>query len=241
MSTAILENLPIKIFADGADLEGIIDLYRKPYIKGLTTNPTLMRKVGVTDYESFARSVLESVTEKPISFEVFSDEFAEMRRQALKIRDWQDNVYVKIPITNTRGESALPLIADLAGEGVKLNVTAILTLPQVRGVAEALKKEVPSVVSVFAGRIADTGVDPIPMMKEALELIAAVPTAELLWASVREVLNVFQAASCGCHIVTVPHEILRKLVTLGGKDLDELSLDTVCMFHQDAIAAGFKL
>src|SRR5438477_3213111 len=178
MSTILLEKHPIKIFADGADLEGIIDLYRKPFIKGLTTNPTLMRKVGISDYEVFARSVLESVTEKPISFEVLSDEFAEMRRQALKIRDWQDNVYVKIPITNTRGESALPLIADLAGEGVKLNVTAILTLPQVRGVAGALKRQVPSVVSVFAGRIADTGVDPIPLMKESLKEVSVLPSAE---------------------------------------------------------------
>ena len=241
MSTAILEQLPIKIFADGADLEGIIDLYRKPFIKGLTTNPTLMRKVGISDYETFARSVLESVTDKPISFEVFSDEFPEMRRQALKIRDWQDNVYVKIPITNTRGESALPLIADLAGEGVKLNVTAILTLEQVRGVVGALKRDVPSVVSVFAGRIADTGVDPIPLMKECLELVSASPLAELLWASVREVLNVFQAAGCGCHIVTVPHDILAKATKLGGMDLAELSLDTVRMFYQDALAAGFKL
>jgi transaldolase len=241
MSTAILEQLPIKIFADGADLEGIIDLYRKPFIKGLTTNPTLMRKVGISDYETFARSVLESVTDKPISFEVFSDEFPEMRRQALKIRDWQDNVYVKIPITNTRGESALPLIADLAGEGVKLNVTAILTLEQVRGVVGALKRDVPSVVSVFAGRIADTGVDPIPLMKECLELVSASPLAELLWASVREVLNVFQAAGCGCHIVTVPHDILAKATKLGGMDLAELSLDTVRMFYQDAVAAGFKL
>lgn len=241
MSTAILEKLPIKIFADGADLEGIIDLYRKPFIKGLTTNPTLMRKVGISDYEIFARSVLESVTDKPISFEVFSDEFPEMRRQALKIRDWQDNVYVKIPITNTRGESALPLIADLAGEGVKLNVTAILTLEQVRGVVGALKKEVPSVVSVFAGRIADTGVDPIPLMKECLEVVSASPLAELLWASVREVLNVFQAAACGCHIVTVPHDILAKATKLGGMDLEALSLDTVRMFYQDAAAAGFKL
>jgi transaldolase len=207
----------------------------------LTTNPTLMRKVGVTDYEAFARSVLESVTDKPISFEVFSDEFAEMRRQALKIRDWQDNVYVKIPITNTRGESALPLIMDLAGEGVKLNVTAILTLDQVRGVSGALKREVPSVVSVFAGRIADTGVDPVPLMKESLQIVSALPKAELLWASVREVLNVFQAADCGCHIVTVPHDILAKAAKLGGMGLEELSLDTVRMFYQDAAAAGFQL
>jgi transaldolase len=241
MSAAILEALPVKIFADGADLEGIIDLYRKPFIQGLTTNPTLMRKVGISDYEAFARSVLDNVTDKPISFEVFSDEFPEMRRQALKIRDWQENVYVKIPVTNTRGESALSLIADLAGEGVKLNVTAILTVEQVRGVAGALKNEVPSVVSVFAGRIADTGVDPIPAMKKSLEILSALPSAELLWASVREVLNIFQAAACGCHIVTVPHDILAKAIKLGGTDLGELSLDTVQMFYRDAAAANFRL
>ena len=241
MSASTLEALRVKIFADGADLEGIIDLYRKPFIKGLTTNPTLMRKVGISDYETFARSVLESVTDKPISFEVFSDEFPEMRRQALKIRDWQDNVYVKIPITNTRGESALPLIADLAKAGVKVNVTAILTVEQVEGVAGALLKEVPSVVSVFAGRIADTGVDPLPIMKKSLAILTSLPSAELLWASVREVLNIFQADGCGCHIVTVPHDILAKAIKLGGTDLAELSLDTVRMFYQDAEAAGFRL
>jgi len=241
MSTAILEKLPIKIFADGADLEGIVDLYRKPFIKGFTTNPTLLRKAGATDYEAFARSVLESVTDKPISFEVFSDEFPEMRRQALKIRDWQNNVYVKIPITNTRAESAIDLIRDLAAEGVKVNVTAILTRAQVEGVAGALNREVPSVVSVFAGRVADTGVDPLPLMKESLELISTLPKAELLWASVREVLNIFQAADCGCHIVTVPHDILAKAIKLGGMDLAELSLDTVRTFYADATAAGFKL
>ena len=241
MSTAILENLPVKIFADGADLEGIIDLYRKPFIQGLTTNPTLMRKVGISDYEVFARSVLETVTDKPISFEVFSDDFPEMRRQALKIRDWQNNVYVKIPITNTRAESAIDLVRDLAAEGVKLNVTAILTRGQVQAVAGALRREVPSVVSVFAGRVADTGVDPVPLMKESLELISALPVAELLWASVREVLNIFQAAACGCHIVTVPHDILAKAIKLGGADLGELSLDTVRMFYHDAVAAGFHL
>jgi transaldolase len=241
MKTDILEKLPIKIFADGADLEGIKELYQKPFIHGLTTNPTLMRKVGVSDYETFARSVLEHVTDKPISFEVFSDEFPEMRRQALKIRDWQKNVYVKIPITNTRGESALPLIADLVEQGVKVNVTAILTLKQVEGVAGALKKDVPSVVSVFAGRIADTGVDPLPVMKESLQTLKDLPSAELLWASVREVLNIFQAADCGCHIVTVPHDILAKASKLGGTDLSELSLDTVRMFYQDAVAAGFRI
>jgi transaldolase len=241
MSTAILEKLPIKIFADGADLESILDLYRKPFIQGFTTNPTLLRKVGVSDYEVFARSVLKSVTDKPISFEVFSDEFPEMRRQALKIRDWQSNVYVKIPITNTRAESAIDLIRDLAAEGVKLNVTAILTRGQVEAVADALNREVPSVVSVFAGRVADTGVDPLPLMKESLKLISALPKAELLWASVREVLNIFQAAACGCHIVTVPHDILAKAIKLGGMDHAELSLDTVRLFYADAVAAGFQL
>ncbi len=241
MSAAQLEQLPIKIFADGADLEGIIDLCRQPFIQGLTTNPTLMRKVGISDYETFARSVLASVTDKPISFEVFSDEFSEMRRQALKIRNWQDNVYVKIPITNTRGESALPLIRDLAAEGVKVNVTAILTRRQVSGVAAALSAHVPAVVSVFAGRIADSGVDPLPVMKESRQLLEHLPQAELLWASVREVLNIFQAVDCGCHIVTVPHDILAKALKLAGMDLEELSLSTVKMFYQDAVASDFRL
>jgi transaldolase len=236
-----LLDLPVRIFADGADLAGIVSLYRQPYIHGLTTNPTLMRKVGLTDYESFARAVLKEVKSKPISFEVFSDDFPEMRRQALKMCNWQDNVYVKIPITNTSGESSIPLIEQLTAEGVKLNITALLTPRQVKAVAAALNPSVPAVVSVFAGRIADTGVDPLPIMKESLEMLRDLPKAELLWASVREVLNVFQAAACHCHIVTVPHEILKKLVELGGKDLEELSLDTVRMFHQDAVAAGFKL
>jgi transaldolase len=240
MSQGLLD-LPVKIFADGADLEGIVNLYHQPYIHGLTTNPTLMRKVGLTDYESFARAVLKQVKSKPVSFEVFSDDFPEMRRQALQMRDWQDNVYVKIPITNTRGESSIPLIQELTAEGVKLNITALLTPRQVKAVAAALNPNVPAVVSVFAGRIADTGVDPLPIMKESLEILRDLPKAELLWASVREVLNVFQAATCRCHIVTVPHDILKKLVEFGGKDLDELSLDTVRMFHQDAVAAGFKL
>jgi transaldolase len=241
MTSPQLLDLPIKIFADGADREGIAALYAKPYIKGLTTNPTLMRKVGVTDYEKFARDVLEVVKEKPISFEVFSDEFAEMRRQALMIGKWQENVYVKIPITNTRAESALPLISELSAEGVKLNITAILTREQVEGVAGAVKRDVPCVVSVFAGRVADTGVDPLPLMKDSLALLRDLPEAELLWASVREVLNIFQAAGCGCDIVTVPHDILDKVAKLGGMDLAELSLDTVRTFHRDAMAAGFKL
>lgn len=241
MSSPVLRDLPIKIFADGADRDGIVSLYAKDYIKGLTTNPTLMRKAGVGDYERFAREVLEVVKEKPISFEVFSDEFPEMRREALMIGKWQDNVYVKIPITNTRGDSALPLIKELSGEGVKLNVTAILTRGQVAGVAQAVNAEVACVVSVFAGRVADTGVDPMPLMKDSREILRDLPKAELLWASVREVLNIFQAAECGCHIVTVPHEILDKVAKLGGMDLAELSLDTVRMFHRDAAAAGFRL
>jgi len=241
VDSQLLLDLPIKIFADGADREGIASLYAKPYIKGLTTNPTLMRKVGVADYEKFAREVLEVVKEKPISFEVFSDEFPEMRRQALMIGKWQENVYVKIPITNTRGDSALSLIGELSAEGVKLNITAILTRLQVEGVAKAVKAEVPCVVAVVAGRVADTGVDPMPLMKDSLEMLRGLPQAELLWASVREVLNIFQAAQCGCHIVTVPHDILNKVAKLGGMDLAELSLDTVRMFHKDAVAAGFKL
>jgi transaldolase len=236
-----LLKLPVKIFADGADLQGIVDLYRQPFIQGLTTNPTLMRKVGLTDYEAFARAVLREVKSKPISFEVFSDEFPEMRRQAIKMRDWQDNVYVKIPITNTRGESAVQLIKELAADEVKVNVTALLTIRQVEAVAAALEPNVPAVVSVFAGRVADTGVDPSPLMKKSLQVVGPLPNAELLWASVREVLNVYQAAACGCHIVTVPHDVLKKLVELAGKDLEELSLDTVRMFHQDAVAAGFQL
>ena len=241
MSTDLLANLPIKIFADGADREGMFDLYRKPFIQGLTTNPTLMNKVGITDYEAFAKLLLETIKDKPISFEVFSDDFEDMKRQALKIRDWQENVYAKIPITNTKRESALPLIKELASEGVKLNVTALLTREQVKGVAEALNPEVPSVVSVFAGRIADTGVDPLPIMKDSLDMLKDQPKAELLWASVREVLNIFQAADMGCHIVTVPHDILAKAIKMGGMDLADLSLDTVQMFYKDATAAGFKL
>src|SRR6516162_2907313 len=205
-----LDNLQVKIFADGADLEGMISLYRNPLIKGLTTNPTLMRKVGISDYESFAKDALAFIKDKPISFEVFSDEFSEMKRQALKIRDWQGNVYVKIPITNSRCQSSIPLIKELARENVQLNVTAILTLKQVRDVAGALHPDVPAVVSVFAGRIADTGRDPDAIMRASKELLADVPKAELLWASVREVLNIIQADDSGCDIVTVPHDILNK-------------------------------
>ena len=236
-----LSDLKVRIFADGADKAGILSLYANPLIKGMTTNPTLMRKSGIKDYEAFARDILQSVTAKPISFEVFSDEFSEMRRQALKIAAWQKNVYVKIPVTNTRSESALPLVKELALEGVQLNITAILTLDQVKGVAAALNPAVPSVVSVFAGRIADTGRDPMPLMRESLLSLRGQPKAELLWASVREVLNIFHADECGSHIVTVPHDILGKALKMVGTDLTALSLDTVKMFANDAQAAGFSV
>jgi transaldolase len=236
-----LGNLSIQIFADGADLDGISSLYSNPFIKGLTTNPTLMRKAGISDYEAFARKVLEVVRNKPISFEVFSDEFPEMRRQALKIKGWQNNVFVKIPITNSRGESSIPLIRELATEGTQLNITAILTLAQVREVSAALNPNVAAVVSVFAGRIADTGRNPQPVMRASKVLLEHLPKAELLWASVREVLNIFEAEECGCHIVTVPHDILNKALKMVNLNLVALSLDTVKMFAKDAEAAGFNL
>jgi transaldolase len=236
-----LDNLHTKIFADGADKDGMLNLYKNPLIKGLTTNPTLMRKAGIQDYEIFARDILSEIQEKPISFEVFSDEFPEMKRQALKIRDWQKNVFVKIPITNSRGESSIPLIKELATLKVQLNITAILTLRQVREVAQALHPEIPAVVSVFAGRIADTGRDPSSTMRASKALLEDLPKAELLWASVREVLNIFQADECRCDIVTVPHDILNKALKLAGMDLADLSLDTVNMFAQDAAKAGFML
>jgi len=236
-----LKDLKIKIFADGADKPGMLQLNANPLIQGMTTNPTLMRKAGLADFEAFAKDILQSITVKPISLEVFSDEFSEMRRQALKINGWAKNVYVKIPITNTRGESSLPLVRELTREGVKINVTAILTPEQVAGVAQALNPKVPAVVSVFAGRIADTGVDPMPHMREAKKKLAGLPQAELLWASVREVLNIFQAEACGCDIVTVTHEILHKAFKLAGTGLKEMSLDTVKMFAADAKAAGFTL
>jgi len=237
----LLQQLTVKLYADGADKAGILSLNANPLIQGMTTNPTLMRKAGISDYESFAKEILQSVTTKPISFEVFSDETTEMKRQALKIAAWGKNVYVKIPITNTRSETTLPLIKELGAQGVQLNITAILTLDQVRGVSEALNPKVPSVVSVFAGRIADTGVDPEPLMRASGALLHNQPKAELLWASVREVLNIFQADKCGCKIVTVPHDILSKAIKMTGTDLTALSLDTVKMFATDAQAAGFSV
>ena len=236
-----LFDLKVQIYADGADKAGILDLYSKPYIRGLTTNPTLMRKAGVKEYEAFARDILQTVTAKPFSLEVFSDEFAEMRRQAEKLASWGDNVYVKIPITNSRGESSAALIEELARAGVKLNITALLTLQQVTTVAAVLNPAVPSVVSIFAGRIADTGIDPKPIMREALGLLAQQPKTQLLWASVREVLNLIQAEESGCHIVTVTHDILAKAAKLLGQDLTDLSLDTVRMFSRDAAGAGYTL
>jgi transaldolase len=236
-----LQRLAVKIFADGADRAGMVNLYENPLIAGMTTNPTLMRKAGISDYELFARDILQVVTDKPISFEVFSDEPAEMRRQAMQIASWASNVYVKIPVTNTRSESMTPLIKSLAGEGIKLNVTAIFTLEQVHLVAQALSETVPAVVSVFAGRIADTGRDPEPLMLASKALLETRPLAELLWASVREVLNIFQADRCGCDIVTVPYDILTKALKMTGSDLASVSLDTVRMFASDAAMAGYTI
>lgn len=235
-----VDQLKVKIFADGADKAGMLEMYAKPYIKGLTTNPTLMRKVGLTDYRAFAKDILKVIPDKPISFEVFSDEFADMERQAMEIAGWGGNVYVKIPVTNTRRETSYGLVNKLAKRKVKINVTAIMTLAQVRDVVAALDPATPSYVSVFAGRIADTGRDPVPHMAEAVKLLKVNPKAELIWASPRELLNIFQADAIGCHIITVTNDILKKL-SLVGFDLDEYSLDTVKMFYNDAAAAGFKL
>jgi transaldolase len=235
-----VDRLAVKIFADGADLAGMLQLYREPFIKGFTTNPTLMRKAGITDYRAFARQVLQAIPDRPISFEVFSDEFDEMERQAREIAGWGDNVYVKIPVTNTRREPACKLIYALSHAGVKVNVTAMLTLEQVRDAAAAVAGGAPACLSVFAGRIADTGYDPVPLMAAAVELLRTAPNAELIWASPRELLNVFQADAIGCHIITVTHDILKKL-SLVGYDLAEYSLDTVKMFHGDAKQAGFTL
>jgi transaldolase len=232
------DQLKVKIFADGADRAGMLEMYRNPLIKGLTTNPTLMRKAGVSDYESFARDILSTVTEKPISFEVFSDEFDEMERQALKIASWGANVYVKIPVTNTKSQPSYPLIKRLAERGVKLNVTALMTIAQVRDVVAHLNPKVASCVSVFAGRIADTGRDPRPIMAESVRVAAANPLSEIIWASPRELLNIFEADAVGCQIITATNDIIKKL-SLAGYDLDRYSLDTVKMFYNDALQAGF--
>lgn len=230
----------IKIFADGANLADMREFYRAGLVQGFTTNPTLMRKAGITDYEAFAHEVLAAIPDLPVSFEVFSDDIPEMARQARKIAAWGPNVYVKIPVTNTRGTSTAEIVRRLSTEGVRLNVTAILTLDQVRTVTDALAPETPAIVSVFAGRIADTSLDPIPLMRRAVEILLVRPMAELLWASPRELLNIFHAAAVGCKIITVTNDILKKMPMVG-KDLVELSLDTVRMFYNDAVAAGYSL
>ncbi len=234
------KDLKIKVFADGADMQGILDMYANPDIQGFTTNPTLMRQAGVEDYEAFARELLQKIGDKPVSLEVFADEFDEMERQALKIASWGDNVNVKIPITNTRGEKSAPLIKKLSAQGVVVNVTAMMTLEQVQDVADALDPGTGAIVSVFAGRIADTGIDPVPHMSAALEILKPRPKAELLWASPRELLNIFQADWMGCHIITVTNSLLAKL-SLVGKDLDDYSRETVEMFYRDASSAGYSL
>lgn len=235
-----VEDLKVKIFADGADKSAMLEMYQKPFIKGLTTNPTLMNKAGIRDYRTFCKDILLSIKDKPLSFEVFSDDFKEMERQALEIASWGDNVYVKIPITNTKSETCYALVKKLAKEKVKLNVTALMTLDQVSHVVESLDASVPSYISIFAGRVADTGRDPLPMMSEALNRMNVNPLSELIWASPRELLNIFQADDIGCHVITVTNDILKKL-SLVGYDLDKYSLDTVKMFYNDAIVAGFKL
>jgi len=232
--------LNTKIYADGADMDGLLALAAQPHIAGFTTNPTLMRKAGIADYATFARQVLEQITDRPISFEVFSDDVDGMRAQAREIASWGPNVYVKIPVTNTRREPMTALVRELSASGVQVNVTALMTLRQVGEITGALRDGAPSNISVFAGRIADTGRDPVPLMRNALDVMADAPDAELIWASPREVLNIIQAHEIGCHIITVTHDLLGKLHLLG-KDLGQYSLETVRMFHDDAAAAGYTL
>ena len=235
-----VEQLKVKIFADGADKAGMLEMYEKPFIMGLTTNPTLMKKAGILDYRAFCKDILTSIKDKPLSFEVFSDDFSEMESQALEIASWGKNVYVKIPITNTKQEACYDLVKRLAAKKVKLNITALMTIDQVSNVVASLDPSVPSYVSVFAGRVADTGYDPVPMMAKAVDILKAAPASELIWASPRELLNIFQADDIGCHVITVTNDILKKL-SLVGYNLDQYSLDTVKMFYKDAVDAGFKL
>jgi transaldolase len=236
----MLDHISTRIFADGADLDGILTLAADPRISGFTTNPTLMRKVGLTDYAKFAQDLLERVTKHPISFEVFADDAAEMKRQARIIASWGDNVYVKIPVTSTAGQSMAALARELSEEEIKVNVTALFTTAQVELITAAVAGGAPSYISVFAGRIADAGVDPLPIMARSVEIMAQAPRSELIWASPREILNLVQANDVGCHIITITHELLRKLDGLG-KSLEQYSLETVRMFHNDALAAGFTL
>jgi transaldolase len=235
-----LSQLTVKIFADGADRESMLDMYARPYIKGLTTNPTLMRKAGIANYRAFAKDILSRINDKPVCFEVLADDFPEMERQALEIAGWADNVYVKVPVTNTRRETSRSLVKRLADRQVKLNVTAIMTLAQVQEIVAALNPATASYVSVFAGRIADTGIDPLPLLQKAVEMLKANANAELVWASSREILNIFQANAIGCQVITVTKDILSKL-SLVGYDLTEYSLDTVKMFYDDARVARFSL
>ena len=235
-----VSTLKVKLFADGADRAAMLEMRRDPLIRGFTTNPTLMRKAGVSDYEAFARDILRAITDRPISLEVFSDDFEEMERQARRIAAWADNVYVKIPVTNTLGESSGELVRALARSGVKVNVTALLSLDQVRDMSAALAGGPPACISVFAGRVADTGRDPVPLMAAAVELLRLHPNIELIWASPRELLNIFQADAIGCHIITATSDILAKL-HLVDKDLHEYSIETVKMFREDALKAGFTL
>ena len=233
-------NFRVKIFADGAEKGGMLEMYKNPLISGFTTNPTLMKKAGLTDYEGFAKDILSVIKDKPISFEVFSDEFEEMELQAKEIASWGKNVYVKIPISNTKGKSSVALIERLSAAEVKVNVTAMMTSEQVESVVPALASGPGSCVSVFAGRIADSGRDPLPIMKDSLDILRPHSNIELIWASPRELLNIIQADSIGCHIITVTNDLLKKIPTIG-KDLNEFSLDTVKMFYEDAKAAGFRL
>jgi transaldolase len=239
-TTKSVSELRVQVFADGADKAGMLELYKQPYIKGFTTNPTLMRKAGVTDYERFALEILRHISDRPISFEVFADDAIEMERQARKIAAWANNVYVKIPVTNTGRQPMYELIRRLSSDGIQVNATAVLALDQVRHIARALKGGAPSYISIFAGRIADTGRDPVPVMKAALELIAPEPNTQLVWASPRELLNIFQADEIGCHIITVTSDVLKK-INLIGKDLHDFSLETVRMFHDDAARSGYIL
>jgi transaldolase len=240
MGSPSVDQLKVKIFADGADLKGMKEAAAQPLIKGFTTNPTLMRQAGVSDYKQFALDVLKLIPDRPVSFEVFADDFPTMEAQGREIASWGANVYVKVPVTNTKGEFAGPLMTRLSSAGIKLNVTAITTNEQVKRVAASLAKETPAIVSVFAGRVADTGRDPVPPMREAVTLLKDRPKAELLWASPRELLNIFQADEIGCHIITVTGDVIRKLA-LVGKDLDRYSLETVAMFHKDAVTAAFTI
>ena len=235
-----IAHLKVKLFADGADLAGIKEMAANPAIKGFTTNPTLMRKAGVSDYKAFALQALQVVGGRPISFEVFADEFGEMGKQAHEIASWGRNIYVKIPVTNTKGEFSGPLVERLTRAGIQVNVTALTTVDQVKRVADRLAPETPAIISVFAGRIADTGRDPVPIMAEAVKIMKKKPKSELIWASPRELLNIFQADEIGCHIITATNDILKKLPLIG-KDLDAYSLETVEMFHKDAKAAGYSI